>query len=97
VVADEDKVIKELIKLKDVNLVQEIIYKLFNSNDKIRTNELELNFYINSPETAADLISMSNALPKEFDALFSIEWNGLSSGKFHCYIFSRAYIIQLIK
>lgn len=93
VVADEDKVIKELIKLKkDVNLVQEIIYKLFNSNDKIRTNELELNFYINSPETAADLISMSNALPKEFDALFSIEWNGLSSGEVSLlHLFSSLY------
>ncbi|MEG5552475.1 AAA family ATPase [Enterobacter wuhouensis] len=93
VVADEDKVIKELIKLKkDVNLVQEIIYKLYNSNDKIRINELELSFYINSPGIAADLISMSNALPKEFDALFSIEWNGLSSGEVSLlHLFSSLY------
>lgn len=92
-IIDEDKVIKEIIKLKkDVDLVQSIIYKLFDSNEKLITKNLELNFYINSPGNAADLISMSNALPKEFDAIFSVEWNGLSSGEVSLlHLFSSLY------
>ncbi|EOA5115186.1 AAA family ATPase [Citrobacter freundii] len=90
---NEDKVINELIILKNnFKLITAIIYKLYNHQNKITIKESEFNFLIKKPELVADLIGMSNALPKEFDAIFSIEWNGLSSGEVSLlHLFSSIY------
>lgn len=89
----EVNVIDEIVNLKrSIKLMTSIIHKLYDYKDKIVTKELELNFLINSPGVVADLIGMSNALPKEFDAIFSIEWNGLSSGEVSLlHLFSSLY------
>lgn len=84
---------EELYKLeKNIRITFSIIYKLFEYQDKIYIERSDLNFLISSPRFISDLIGMSNSLPKEFDAIFSLEWNGLSSGEVSLlHLFSSLY------
>lgn len=40
-----------------------------------------LEFSISHPNVIMDVIGLINSLPKQFDSIVSIEWNGLSSGE----------------